>query len=236
MVPIPLSPTDEILCIGATCLSDSKLLTLILGTELSENESRALLSALQLDSTARAEQLRQSIHGPKLMAAVELGKRLVWNAHLGPSRIVRTDADAVLYARPHFTDGIEALIVFALDARLAIARVSTLVGQSAHHIDAHPARIFGPVLASGCSRFLVVHNHLSGIASPSAHDLSATQSLQESAAHLGLQLIDHVIVGGSQHFSFQRERLIAHSSPLYRSASHKAGRSRTTQFTSKMAG
>ena len=215
MSPIQIPPSDEILCIGPSCLSDAKLLSLILGSALSKTECSALVTALHLDSSARTEQLRHSIHGPKLMAALELGKRVIWNGHLEPTRVIRSPEDARMFAMPHFCDDVESLVVFALDKRLSIARISILNGQSAQHIDTTPARILSPILASGCDRFLCVHTHPSGIATPSASDIKATQTLQDLGEQLGVRLVDHVIIGGQQHFSFHKERLLYGDEPLY---------------------
>ena len=58
-----------------------------------------------------------------------------------------------------------------------------------------PRQIFEETIKTGMSKFILVHNHPSGDATPSRQDLELTKCIQEGAKLLGLQLIDHIIIG-----------------------------------------
>jgi DNA repair protein RadC len=60
----------------------------------------------------------------------------------------------------------------------------------------------------GATKFVLAHNHPSGNLKPSEADKLLTQRMKEAGQFLELQLLDHVIVGFNQYFSFADEGLI----------------------------
>ncbi|KKM95784.1 hypothetical protein LCGC14_1184800 [marine sediment metagenome] len=66
----------------------------------------------------------------------------------------------------------------------------------------HPAQIFqGPLIAGACS-IIMAHNHPSGVSSPSSEDKEVTERLAEVGKIVGVRLLDHVIVGRADYYSF----------------------------------
>ena len=76
---------------------------------------------------------------------------------------------------------------------------STLVGMR---------EIFIRLLLAGASCFVVVHNHPSGDPCPSNEDRSLTTRIMESAKIVGIQFLDHVIIGSYSYYSFKENDLI----------------------------
>lgn len=60
----------------------------------------------------------------------------------------------------------------------------------------HPRELFRPAITDGAVSIVIVHNHPSGDANPSAADLRMTKDLVEAGRILGIRVMDHVIVGG----------------------------------------
>lgn len=56
-------------------------------------------------------------------------------------------------------------------------------------------QIFEETIKTGMSKFILVHNHPSGDATPSMQDLELTKRIEEGAKLLGLQLLDHIVIG-----------------------------------------
>lgn len=56
-------------------------------------------------------------------------------------------------------------------------------------------QIFEETIKTGMSKFILVHNHPSGDATPSMQDLELTKQIEQGAKLLGLQLLDHIIIG-----------------------------------------
>jgi DNA repair protein RadC len=68
-----------------------------------------------------------------------------------------------------------------------------------------PREVFGPALREGAHTILLAHNHPSGDVTPSAEDRELTTRLKECGKLLGIEVLDHVIVGNGtgRWFSFQ---------------------------------
>lgn len=58
-----------------------------------------------------------------------------------------------------------------------------------------PRQIFEETIKTGMSHFILVHNHPSGDVTPSQKDLELTEIIKQGANLLGLNLIDHIIIG-----------------------------------------
>ena len=71
----------------------------------------------------------------------------------------------------------------------------------------HPREVFGPAI-TGCAAALVLyHNHPSGHPEPSAEDLALTRRLTAAGAVLGIQILDHLVIGnGSGRYVSLHER------------------------------
>jgi DNA repair protein RadC len=69
----------------------------------------------------------------------------------------------------------------------------------------HPREVFGAAVREGAAKILLCHNHPSGEPDPSAEDRELTRRSQECGKLLGIEVLDHVIVGNGtgRWFSFQ---------------------------------
>lgn len=56
-------------------------------------------------------------------------------------------------------------------------------------------QIFEETIKTGMSKFILVHNHPSGDATPSMQDIELTKRIEEGAKLLELQLLDHIVIG-----------------------------------------
>jgi DNA repair protein RadC len=69
----------------------------------------------------------------------------------------------------------------------------------------HPREVFGPAVREGAAVVVLVHNHPSGNPAPSSEDRQLTARLNEWGTLLGIEILDHVIVGNGtgRWFSFR---------------------------------
>ena len=65
----------------------------------------------------------------------------------------------------------------------------------------HEADIYKRVLLSNCRKFILVHNHPSGIAKPSLDDRTVTEDMKKSSKLLGLNFLDHIVIGDNCYTS-----------------------------------
>ena len=102
----------------------------------------------------------------------------------------------------------EAIYVFSLNARNRIIGkdLVSLGGFNGATVD--PKVIFRRILQHGATAFLVVHNHPSGIPTPSEQDRSFTAKLMGIAKILDLAFHDHIIVASEGCYSFSRFGLL----------------------------
>ena len=75
----------------------------------------------------------------------------------------------------------------------------------------HPREVYKSAILSNAAGIILMHNHPSGEVRPSAEDIDVTERLEKSGRRIGIQIIDHVIVGKNESFSFQKNGLIGHS-------------------------
>jgi DNA repair protein RadC len=74
----------------------------------------------------------------------------------------------------------------------------------------HPREVFGPAVREGAHSILLAHNHPSGDPAPSAEDRELTRRLKDCGTLMGIEVLDHVIVGNGsgRWFSFRDAGLL----------------------------
>jgi DNA repair protein RadC len=73
----------------------------------------------------------------------------------------------------------------------------------------HPREVFGPALSLAATSIVVAHNHPSGDPTPSAEDRLVTDRLRDAGTLLGIQLLDHLVIGSARYYSFASEGTFA---------------------------
>jgi DNA repair protein RadC len=82
--------------------------------------------------------------------------------------------------------------------RLLVISVGTLTCSLVH-----PREVFRPAIRHGAVSLILIHNHPSGDPEPSADDLALTKRLVKAGELLGIDVLDHVILAGSNHLSLK---------------------------------
>jgi DNA repair protein RadC len=72
----------------------------------------------------------------------------------------------------------------------------------------YPRQVIERVLELGAGSVMLAHNHPSGLPTPSSSDRAVTKKLQTALGAIDVDLLDHIIIGGGEHFSFADHRLI----------------------------
>ncbi len=208
-------PRERLLALGPESLSAGELVAVVLGHGSAAADVLAAADALLgagggVDGLARmAPDEFRAVPGigparaAALAAAFELGRR-AQAAAAGVRPRVGTAAEAVRIVAP-LVAGLrhEEFWLLCLDARhglLGRRRVG-LGGPTATPAD--PRAVFGEALRQGASGVIVVHNHPSGDPAPSDADRLVTERLTRAGAAVGIDLYDHLILGGRTHYSFR---------------------------------
>jgi DNA repair protein RadC len=89
----------------------------------------------------------------------------------------------------------ELCLLVALDVKHRLLGVSTVSVGTADHTFMAPREVYRDALAAGASAIFLAHNHPSGDATPSADDRQVTRRLAQAGAMVGIDLLDHLVVG-----------------------------------------
>jgi DNA repair protein RadC len=214
-------PRERLLLHGRAALSDVELIAILLGTGTRAAPVGVVAARLLdyaggvpgLGRLSAAELETQPGIGTtkacRLLAALELGTR----AQLRPlerRRAITSSRDVAAALSPRFVaEQREHFIALALDAKNhPLAELPVAVGGIAA-CSVAPADVFRPVLRAAAVSVLFVHNHPSGDPAPSEADLAITQRLCRAGQLLGVQVLDHVILGRDGYFSFLDAGLMA---------------------------
>jgi DNA repair protein RadC len=206
-LPLTERPRERLTRLGAEALSEAELLACVLGRGIA-GES-VLVSAARLlkafgtlrgIAEASVERLAE-VHGigpakaVQLKAVVELARRLSLSSN-GHRPLVENEQIAADLVRPHLADKTkEHFVALLLDNRHRLIRLSPIAVGSLSATLVHPRELFKEAIAASAAAVIVAHNHPSGDPEPSSHDLEMTSRLMEAGALLGIEVLDHLIVG-----------------------------------------
>ena len=143
-----------------------------------------------------------------LLAAFELARRS--NYRLLPlSNPFRSSRQIFEYFKPLTVDlKKECFWSVLLDGRNRIIRVVKISEGTLTSSLVHPREVFRPAILEAAASMIFVHNHPTGEPDPSPEDISITRRLVEVGKMMGIAVLDHVIMGSCQHFSFADEGLL----------------------------
>lgn len=89
----------------------------------------------------------------------------------------------------------EVMACMCLNTKNAIVNISTISIGSLNSSIVHPREVFKIALLSNSASIIVGHNHPSGDTTPSKEDINITHRLKECGKILGVELLDHIIIG-----------------------------------------
>jgi DNA repair protein RadC len=206
-LPPELRPRERLLEAGPAALSDGELLGLLFG--IGSREKTAVELAGEVISEAGGLHGLYHVNAHELMevngigeakacillAAVELGRRIgqVRNPER-PMISSPADVDRLLRGRIANLDR-ENFVAVLLNAKNEVIGAPLISVGTLSASLVHPREVFKPAIRASAASVVLVHNHPSGKVEPSPEDREATMRLEESAGILGIEVLDHVIVG-----------------------------------------
>ena len=102
----------------------------------------------------------------------------------------------------------EEMRILLLDTRNNVRKVETVSKGTLNNSLVHAREVFREAIKASANSIVLVHNHPSGSANPSADDCRVTKELVKAGKVIGIEIIDHVIIAGEGYFSFQEERML----------------------------
>ncbi|KUK82005.1 MAG: DNA repair protein RadC [Pelotomaculum thermopropionicum] len=219
-LPEDIRPRERLLKEGAEALSDVELLAILLRTGSRATTALDLASLLM----ARFKNLHRLVDaaveelsdvkgvGPakasQVKAALELARRLAQFSEASRPVIKSPDDAAALVMeemrhldREHF----RALLLNTKNQVIGTDKVSVGTLNSS---TVHPRELFRNAIRKSAASMVLVHNHPSGDPAPSREDLDITRRLVEVGKIIGIEILDHIIIGDNRFTSFRAKELI----------------------------
>ena len=140
----------------------------------------------------------------KLIASIELGKQVT---QYKLSKIDRIDStnDAQNYFADIRDFQQEVLKVAFLNAKNQVIKSETIFRGTVNSSIAHPREIFKEAVKYPTVYIIMAHNHPSGNTEPSAADIAFTKRMISCGEMMGIEILDHIIVGDSNCLSLREE-------------------------------
>jgi DNA repair protein RadC len=210
-------PRERLLKYGAVHLSDAQLLAIILRTggggksalDLAIDILNSFGNLKGIENAAPGEFLSSKGIGnakvAQLKAAFELGRRLLEEPHRkGP--IFSSGRDVYLYYQQRLKDLKKEVFYCAMvDAKNRIFRDCRISEGTLTNSLIHPREAFRDAIKESAASVIFIHNHPSGDPSPSSEDILITERLVNAGAIIGINVLDHVIVGDESYTSMMEK-------------------------------
>lgn len=141
----------------------------------------------------------------RMLACLEISRRAgVWKH--GPRPRVSTPEDVVELCWPQLRgEDKEHFWALALNTKNCLLRTIEVSVGSLNASIVHPRELFKEAVAVSAASVVVVHNHPSGDPSPSGADIQLTRRLVKAGDVIGIEVLDHVVIGDGGEHSSMRE-------------------------------
>ena len=212
-------PREKMILNGPDSLSDAELLAIIIRSGTQK------LNAIQLGQAIikKADNIRylqdltieelKSINGigetkaVQIKAALELSKRI---ASFKPEKYkIKNPWDIYKYYMESLRYQYKEIFkVVLLNTKNEIITDVDISMGTLNSSLVHPREVFREAIIRSSNKIILLHNHPSGNAEPSKEDKSVTNRLKECGELIGIEVIDHIIIGDGIYFSFKENMLI----------------------------
>ena len=218
-MPENMRPRERLIAAGEHSLNETELLAIIIGN------GTASLSALDLARIILAQHgslrnlkeatLEELMEHPgigpakaaNIKAAIEIGRRI--SLDIRDKKTIKSPEDVknMVMEDMRYKDR-EHFRVMYLDRKGGLLSMEDISIGGLHSALVHPREVFKPAIKKSAASVILVHNHPSGDPSPSREDLELTTNLIEAGKQLGIEVLDHIVIGESTYCSMRGQQLI----------------------------
>ena len=214
-LPPSEQPRERLRDYGAAALSDAELLAILLRVGVAGTNVVQLAQQLLVERGGWSGLLRSDYadlcrrHGigeakaAALKAALEIGRRLLLTDQEQRVQIKSpSDVAQLLMLEMSHLDQ-EHLRTVLLDTKNRVQGITTVYVGSLNSSLVRVGEVFKAALMRNSAALIVVHNHPSGAPEPSRQDIAITRQLIDAAKPLGVNILDHIIIGAGTHRSLR---------------------------------
>jgi len=210
-------PRERFVQNGPQSLSNHELIAILLRTGTKEESvlqlSNRLLTSfegLRLLKDATLEEMTEikgigQAKAIQILAAVEIGRRIT-NLNYPERYVIRSPEDGANYVmndmrfltQEHF-------VCLYLNTKNQVLHKQTVFIGSLNASIVHPREVFREALKRSAASIIAVHNHPSGSPDPSREDIEVTKRLVECGKMIGIEILDHLIIGENKFVSLKEK-------------------------------
>ena len=213
-IPLLDRPRERLRKYGPESLSNEELLSIILKTgtknksvkELSNNILKKINNITELKDIS-IYSLNEIpgiglVKGITLKAAIELGRRVYQKNNNSKIKLNSSDLIYDYIKNRLINEKQEHFIAIYLDTKKYLIEDKLLFIGTLNNSTVHPREIFKYAYLASASSIICVHNHPSNDVLPSKEDILFTKKIVEIGKIQGINVIDHIIVGNNNYYSF----------------------------------
>lgn len=219
-MPLSERPRERLQKLGVEALSAQEILAVILGRGVSGESvmvtAQRLLSqfgSLKGLAGASVEELSQ-VRGiglakaTQIKAAFELASRVDGYAGAEDRPVAKTPEDVVSLVRSRLKGKKkEYFLAILLDTRSQLIKIAEISVGSLDSSIVHPREVFKEAISGSAASVIFAHNHPSGDPEASEDDVNLTRRLAKTGEIVGIDVLDHIIIGDKKYLSLKREGL-----------------------------
>lgn len=213
-------PREKMLISGVKSLSNAELLAVLLRTGTKKQNAIELANqVINIDARGIRNLQYMTIEelceidgigiskATQIKAALELGSRVASHKIFrykinGPKDIVKYCSDAMRFLEK------EVFKCILLNTKNeVIAEIDVSVGTLNASL-VHPREVFKEAIKRSANKIILVHNHPSGHVEPSTEDKNITSRLVKCGDMIGIEILDHIVIGDGKYFSFKENMLM----------------------------
>ncbi|MBL8956806.1 MAG: hypothetical protein JNK82_38890 [Myxococcaceae bacterium] len=185
---------ERLFRLSARSLSDAELLHVLLDSDSLSAEDLRALARTPAEDWLDDPRLSPG-QAARLLTALELARRFVLPP-TKPTVRLRSPADIYTFMRPHLMHlAHEEMHVLALSPSNVLLKHRCVAKGTATQCTVDPREVFHTALQARAASVVLVHNHPSGDATPSADDVALTRQLARAGRALAVRVTDHLVVG-----------------------------------------
>ncbi|MFQ8697912.1 MAG: RadC family protein [Peptoniphilus harei] len=220
-------PQEKLIKFGPDYLSNAELLALIIRTGNRKGDS-AIDTATKVLRSLRTANDSNGLNSLKnanlsnlmevdgvgeakaamILAAVQLGIRLAVSSNGTKIRVTSPSIAANYVLSEMSVLEQEHFRIMTLNTKKEINFIREISKGTINMTLVHAREVFRAAISDNAHSIILLHNHPTGDPSPSKEDIGLTKNLIEASKIIGIDILDHIIIGDNRYFSFLEEGLL----------------------------
>lgn len=208
-------PREKLLTHGEQHLTDAELIAIFLSTGVRNKSALDIAKELLAETGSLKAVLQSSLQkkhgiGPAkyavLKAAAELGRRLLAEPFVVGEKLNNFERVQGFLTQQLQQQPQEVFACLFLDQHCRLLAYEELFRGTVHEATVYPREIVRRCIYHNAAKLILAHNHPSGVSTPSRADKDLTVLIEKTLALIDVQVVDHVIIGNGECYSFAGER------------------------------